>query len=311
MIFYLTGPDTFRMGQKLSELKAKFLREVDPTGLGMTIVDGAALTPETLSPVFSAAPLFARRRCVIVKNTSKGKDAKLAEAIVALLQQHDKESGNLIIFVEDDESKGKNALHAWLLQHAYHQAFAVLQGRQLEKWIEDEFKKKNRLIEPAALQMLMDRTQGDSWALNRTMAKIDAYLEVALPVTRSVVEELVGDDREEELFPLIDAIVQGRVNVAAPMMTAYLGQGENAQSLVALLESQLRVLILLADNPRAMIPGVHPFVVKKLTPLARRLRPEQIRALYESLSVVDRELKSSTIDPATLLLSFVVSAATP
>lgn len=311
MIFYLTGPDTYRLGQKLTELKVKFLREVDPTGLGMTIVDGGAITPNTLSPIFSAAPLFARRRCVVIKNTSKTKDAKLAEAIVALLKQHDKVAGNLIIFVEDEEPKGKNVLHTWLLQHAYHQGFAVLQGRQLEKWIADECKKKNRLIEPAALQTLVTRTQADNWALSRALAKLDAYLELTLPVTRRDVEELVRDEHEEEVFPLIDAIVHGRLAAAAPMMTAYLGQGENAQSLVALLESQLRVLILLADNPRATIPGVHPFVVKKLTPLARRLRPEQLRELYEALSVVDRELKSSTVDPATLLLSFVVRAATP
>ena len=119
---------------------------------------------------------------------------------------------------------------------------------------------------------------------------------------------MIGSEpSSDDVFPLIDAIIRGDRRHAAPMLMSYLAHGQNAQSLVALLESQLRALILLttANGRTAQLAGVHPFVARKLAPLSRRYHPDDIKKVYAALSEVDVELKTTGSDPKTIILQFL------
>ncbi len=309
MLFYITGPDTHRALDKLNELKEKFLRDVDPSGLSVSTVDGSILVGANLSGVFETGSLFGRRRFIVVRNLLKSKDKTIADTTKALLGNHGKTAKtaeeNLIVFFEDEEPAAKSPLHTWLKAHAHTQHFPLLSGRTLEAWVMAELKKQHRQIEPAALRLLIERVGADTWSLSRELARLSNYLEPEAPVTTSVVESLIRPSLEEEIFPLIDAILAGDLRRSAPMLVGYLDQGENVQALVALLETQLRTLIVLAENPRATPSGVHPFVIKKLSPLARRYRPDDLKKIYERLADLDMQLKTTSDDPTTLLLSLL------
>lgn len=310
MIFYLTGPDTYRALEKLNALKEKFVREVDPTGLSLSEIDGSSLAAASVSAVFDTAPLFARRRFVVVRNLAKNKDKKIVELVQAQLAHHGKTSRdtsdeNLVVFFEADEPTAKHALHVWLKSAAHTQQFSYLVGRQLEQWVATACKTAERPIDTTAVRLLIERVGSDTWSLHRAIERLSGYLEPGAAITASVIEELIRPSAEEEVFPLIDAILAGDLRRSAPMLVNYLGQGENVQALVALLETQLRTLIVLADNPRSAPQGVHPFVVKKLTPLARRYRRDEVHRAYERLAELDTELKTTSLDPTTLLLQFL------
>lgn len=309
MIFYLTGPDTFRAREKLHEIKEKFRREVDPTGESIEVIDGMTLAPQDLAAVFGRDALFTRRRCVIIENVTKSKNKEIDKAIVTELEKRAKagDTANLIIFFENDEPAAKNVLHIWLQKHAYAQSFAPLVGRAVETWVTNECKKRGHLIERDALRWLIENTNGDLWHLNREIEKLHGYLETNEPISLRVVKEMVSANDEEEIFPLIDAMVSGNISTAGPMLTNYLNNGESPQALIALLESQLRVLVSLTSSAKQAPPGVHPFVVRKLTPLSKTIDGSVARRLYDELARIDVDLKTSNTDPKTALLNFALT----
>ena len=44
MIIFLYGPDSFRAREKMKQLKQKFIREVDKSGLNLIEMDGDKMT---------------------------------------------------------------------------------------------------------------------------------------------------------------------------------------------------------------------------------------------------------------------------
>jgi DNA polymerase III delta subunit len=108
-------------------------------------------------------------------------------------------------------------------------------------------------------------------------------------------------------------MVAGDLATAAPLLIGQLERSMNPSQLVALLEQQLRALLLLAAGGAGVVPrsrpGLHPHVVRKLAPLARRYDRARLRKIYADLAAVDVALKSSAGDAKTLLLTFLTRSA--
>ena len=310
MLFLLTGPDTYQARQKLNELKAKFRREVDPTGLNLLTVQGAAIDESALSHYLATAPLLARRRFVVIEDFFRHASIELQRAMAELLPK-DSEESTVIVFFESTPSKSPTTVYRWLLQHAYVQQFSPLEGRALTAWAEAACSELQRTIEPHALVERLAVTSNDLWRLSHEIAKLDAYLMPQEVIRAADVQTVVGEPLADNIFELVDTIVSGAVKRSAPLLLQHLAQGLSAQQLVALLEKQLRLLILLAEATGSRPPhleGVHPYVVKKLWPVAHKAEVPRLKKIYADLAEVDVDLKRSAGDARTLLLAFLTKS---
>ncbi|KKU49108.1 DNA polymerase III subunit delta [Candidatus Uhrbacteria bacterium RIFCSPLOWO2_12_FULL_46_10] len=316
MVFLITGPDTYRARLKLRELKDKFLKEVDPSGLNMRTVNGATLTLEGVRHYLESQPLLARRRLMIFENVLSHKKLEVLEAVFgALEREQERKEGedNIVIFFEGEEPTTKNHLHAWLVKHAHLLRFALLQGRELEQWVEDEWRGRGRRIDPRAVKRLIVSTGNDLWKLSNEIQKIDAYLEAGVMMDEKAVALMAEEPFDDNIFSFTDAVIGGDLKKSAPMLMEHLARELAPQQLIALLEKQLRVLLLLAEAPASRsaptLPGIHPYMVKRLWATARRSDIKRLKKIYADLMKVDIDLKSSTGDFKTLLLTFLTKSS--
>ena len=58
MIIFLHGEDDFRIKRKLSELKEKFRKDVDPSGEAIIFFDGTKLVLDKLNTAVNSGSLF-------------------------------------------------------------------------------------------------------------------------------------------------------------------------------------------------------------------------------------------------------------
>ena len=316
MVFLITGPDTYRARRKLRELKDKFLKEVDPSGLNIHTVIGPTLTVEGVRHHLESQPLLARRRFVIFENVLSPKKKEVIEALVAALEREgNRKEGedNIAIFFEDDEPTAKNKLHSWLIKHAHLLRFAALQGHELAAWTEDEWRRRGRQIDKRAMRRLLASTGNDLWQLSGEIKKIDAYLEAGAIVDEKTVILIAKEPFYDNIFAFTDAVLNGDLKKSAPMLMEHLEREMAPPQLVALLEKQLRVLLLLAEAPAGRmpptLPGIHPYMVRKLWPLAKQYSTARLKKIYADLGQVDVDLKSSAGDAKTLLLTFLTSCS--
>ncbi|PJE76326.1 DNA polymerase III subunit delta [Candidatus Uhrbacteria bacterium CG10_big_fil_rev_8_21_14_0_10_48_11] len=307
MVFFITGPDTYRARKQLASLREKFYREVDDTGLSSSTIDGITLEVTDVRHQFKSGALIARRRLLIVEGLFANKKPAVLDAVLSALSEEAKE-GNVIIFYEpDDEPKTKHALLSWLRRHAYCQPFPKLSRSELERWIAATFASSKRPMSPSVSATLVGRVGEDLWALSHAIQKIDAYLPLGTVVEDATVKELTAAPVDEDVFGLVEAIVAGTLSVALPRLSQQLDGGLAPELLISLLERQFRVIYLLstAGNDRQALSSVHPYVVKKLSAIARRVDPVHTQKVYTALANVDLAIKTGKLDGKTALAQFV------
>jgi DNA polymerase III delta subunit len=74
-----------------------------------------------------------------------------------------------------------------------------------------------------------------------------------------------------------------------------------------LLVSQIQTLALVVTaqgksaDAIAKEAGIHPFVVRKMQPLTRKVQYPQLQAIIEAVATADTQMKSTGADPWVLL----------
>ena len=115
------------------------------------------------------------------------------------------------------------------------------------------------------------------------------------------------------MFDIIELAVRGKT---ANLRSALdeLRRSDDVYKVAPLVWSQWSQLVLLAKAEAAGASdkidlGIHPFVAKKLRPLARQLSPKDLVELTELAAERDYQMKTSSVDPWAALEDFLFRVA--
>jgi DNA polymerase-3 subunit delta len=315
MIIFIYGADAYRSTQKLEELKAKFSREVDSTGMNLITLDGAKLKFEEFNQQVKASPFLARKRMIIIKNLiSENKSKEIQKEIVSLLDEEwkNKEDDNILIFWENisaPKTESKNALWKRLAKEKFAQEFQPLKPTQLNSWIEKEVKGRGGQIEKSAIAMLGAIVGNDLWQMSNEIEKLMNFAK-GKAISSKDVENLVKAKFDDNVFNLVDALGNKNKKLALKLMSDQFSLGSNVLELLGMLIWQFRILLLIKDlqqekpnlsqTEAAKKLGIHPFVALKSLDRARNFTLEQLKNIYNQLLEMDFKIKTSSVKPRVL-----------
>lgn len=321
MLIYLYGEDSHRSWKKLNDIIDKFIREVDPSRLNLTVLDGGQLDAAALGQQLSTAPFLARKRMVIVKQAIIGARRKEAvQEVLALLEQKGTAQADdcVAVFWEaGDPAAGKkpSGLHAYLAKQKFATEYRLLGAEEAAGWIVGRAEAAGARIDADAARALAAATGSDLW---RAAAELDKLIHYAQggAVTRAMVHELVRSDFEDSIFNLIDAISSRQKARAIALLRGHLESGEHELGILAMLARQFRILLLVREildtDPRASKDAVasalsiHPFVAQKSIAQARAYATADLEAIYHRLVSMDYEIKNG-VSGELLLDTFIAS----
>ncbi len=315
MIIFLYGEDTYRSSQKLQQIKDKFLKEVDSTGMNLTTLDGAKLKFEEFNQHVKSSPFMARKRMVIIKNLiSENKSKEIQKEIVKLLNQESQnpDQDNILVFWEDTDhskTKSKNALWDRLIKEKFAQEFKPLTPSQLNTWITKEFQKREAKIEKNTIPLLAATVGNDLWQIQNEIEKLVNFRRDKI-ITSQDIENLVKAKYDDDIFKLVDALGNKNKKQALKLISDQLNLGSNEMYLFSMLARQFRILLLIKDlqkeNPNtnkdkiAKELSLHPFVVQKAIYQTRNFTLEQLKNIYQMLLETDLQIKTSSVKPRLL-----------
>ncbi len=314
MIIFLYGQDTYRSTQKLEELKAKFMREVDATGMNLVSLDGAKLKFEEFNQQVKASPFLARKRMVIIKNLiSENKSKEIQKEIVSLLDKDwkNKEDDNILIFWESikPKSESKNALWKRLSKEKFAQEFTPLKSYDINSWLEKEIKNRGGKIEKAAIPLLAATVGNDLWQMSNEISKLINYAQDKI-ITNTDVDNLVKAKFDDNIFNLVDALGSKNKKLALKLLSDQFSLDTNELELLGTLIWQFRNLLLIKDlqNEKSNISqaeiakklGIHPFVILKSLERVKNFTFEQLKSIYGQLLQIDYKIKTGAMKPRLL-----------
>jgi DNA polymerase-3 subunit delta len=329
MIIFLYGPDTFRSRRKLKEIKDKFIKEVDKSGLNIEVLDGSKLEPSEFEKAISTQPFLANKRLVIIEDLiSKNKGQKIQKEILEMLDQKNIES-TIIVFWESGlsgskEKKSKltaqrsHLLANRLKQERYAQEFNLLEPAEVFAWTNLEFKNRDGKIQPAALRLLVDLVGNDLWQMNSEIDKLLAFTQNKTIATADI-NSLVKTKLDEDIFKLTEAIGHKNKKVALKLIADQLKSGTTASELLAKIVWQFKNLLLVKEfsqsygqaYPAQRLTyqlGLHPFVIKKTLTQIKNYQLETLKHIYQHLLKIDYQIKTSQANPEVLLDLLIIKS---
>ena len=165
MIIFLYGPDSFRISRKLREIVGAYRQKTK--GLSLVVFDGASDNFEDFFGQLRQTSLFEEKKLAVVNNAL---DKNFKENILDNLKELVKSEHNIILCQEGKVLKADRLLAALKKQDAAHE-FAELSGAKLATWVETEFGRYGRAVEPGVAAMLAERLGGPCYTLSDLRAE--------------------------------------------------------------------------------------------------------------------------------------------
>ncbi|MFA4817850.1 MAG: DNA polymerase III subunit delta [Parcubacteria group bacterium] len=320
MIIFLCGEDFFRSGEKVAEIKKKFL-EKDPIGSGLSVFDFSDSKIETDSVLgaLSTSNLLAPKRLVIIKNIiSEGTERAREDMLMFLKKQKwfAEDQDTVAVFWEAGKVKKSDLLHKYFLKNAKNQEFEKLIGAKLSQWVLLRIKKidEKNSISLTALEKLLAFAGEDMHLLNNEIEKLSAYAG-GKTITEEDVELLVRANLGSNIFNTIDAIGANNKKEALALLHRHLEKGEDPFYLLSMFVYQFRNLLKVADFKNqfgadeyaiSRESKMHPFVVKKSLAQIRNFSFDKLKNIYQKLGELDTAVKTGKVEIKMGLDKFIV-----
>ena len=191
-------------------------------------------------------------------------------------------------------------------------------GEQLARWIKQTSESKGAAINPAAIRAMADLVGSDLWTLDQELEKLSLYA-AGREIGEGDVRLMVSQVREASIFEAVDAMIEGRPQVALRLLAQLRDDGREPLYIIAMVERQLRLLALAHDAAERRLPQNElkralgtssDFVVRKTMEQARRHSREDIAWRYDRLLEADLSIKQGRADP-DLALELLVGDSIP
>lgn len=330
-LFY--GEETYLRDRMLERFKALLPGEV--RDFNLDIIDGNETDITAIINAAVTLPFMAERRLVIVKNADffkarrrkspssdngaeTGDDTadqeKASPADDALLKYLDNPPvTTCLIFCTDSVDK-KRKIFKMLQKNGQVVDFSPLKGRDLNEWINKRARQLGKVMEPAAMAVLVTAVGNDLRQLNTELEKLACHA-AAEKIAAADVEIMVSKTAELSIFDLVDAVGERKYKKAIRMAREMVFLGEPVIRLIYMITRQFRLIIQAKAlmeagyTPQHVVENlrVHQFVAQKCVRQAGNFHmPELQKALAKILSA-DADIKQGRQDPVLALELLIIS----
>lgn len=333
MLYVFHGPDEYTIQQAVNEMKAK-LGDETTAALNTAQFDGRTVTLDGLRTTCDTMPFLSDKRLVIVEGllarfeprpgaeaagdgAAKGRPDGDLEAGLKEYLPHLPDTARLV-FVEHDTLSERNPILKLARENGgYIRAFSAPSGSGLSEWIGKRAREQGGGISPRAAETLAAFVGNNLRQLTQEIDKLLAYAGER-PISEADVHLLVADAHEVKGWALTDALAARQRDQALPLLHSMLEEGDQPPVLMAMITRQFRILLQVRElaegrvAPEAMAAQLklHPYVIKKATPVAQGFSFARLEAIYRLLLATDYAVKTGRLDPVLALDLLVMEITT-
>ena len=248
-VFY--GKDEFSIHEKIKGIRIAATSS-ELGDVNTVFLDGKDLSRQELISTASTVPFMSDNRLVIVDNLVKkfefsrgGVKPKLGdwEGIESDLKIIPETTD--LIFREGDVNS-RNPMIVALKKVAEVQFFQSLRHQEVIGWIIKRADYLNTMIDRPAAALLAESIGGDLRILNTELEKLSLYRKGEI-IRRQDVSDLVAYVREQSIFRVVDAAIEGNTGQSLKMAGLLINAGSSPSMVIRMIERQVRLLLLTRD----------------------------------------------------------------
>jgi len=299
MITLLVGENSFEIQRALDDIISDFDGNVEK-------IEGSELQVSQLPDIFMGVSLFAEKRLVVIRNLSENKSIW-----PVLGDWTDKISDDIHLVLVEPKPDKRTSTYKTLQKIADVHEFIQWSDRDTnvaEKWVAAEAEKRGLQLNKKLIQTLVNWVGIDQWQLFYALEKLSLTEEISEKSIKNIIEP----NPVENVFNLFETALRGDTKNLMEMLKI-LEQSEDVYRLTALLSSQAFQLLAVAsagkDDNIAKDFVIHPYVVSKLAPIAKRIGKSGASKIIAIFTELDDDMKLSRAEPWLLVERALIKIA--
>jgi DNA polymerase-3 subunit delta len=319
IVYILHGDDRQAIEEHLSELQQK-IGDANVAEMNITRLEGKSTSLNDLRAAALAMPFLTERRLVILEDALHSYSGKAKQderrQFLALLDSLPPSTG-LVLVVPDSRKYQQREMrwqtldrNHWLMQwvqnaggRAYVQDCPLPSDREMLGWIQDKVGEMGGGITSHGASTLASYVGTNTQRAAQEIYKLLTYVNFDRPVEDEDVRALTAQDRQADIFDLVDAIGSREGPKALDLLHLLLEDMDFVQ-LFGMIVRQFRLLLeareIMDDGGNAdevaKTLHQHPFVARKITEQARHFDMPDLVEIYHQLLKIDVDSKTGQMD---------------
>jgi DNA polymerase-3 subunit delta len=308
-VYAVFGRDRYRMQEFVAFAADKLLGE-DGKELGLFKFDTSETPVEAAVEEADSMPFFVSRKLVVVRDetvlAAGSKEGRLQHDVERLLAYLRKpcETSVLLFVVHSDKLDERRKAVKLLKEMDAVIEFAELDGRDLVRWVVRRAASQGRAIGEETADALIRRAGANLQTLAAETDKLCLYAGPGGTVRTEHVEALTAPVLEEDVFALVDALMEGDTGRAVSLYRQLLERKEEPIRIAALIASQFRIMLQVKELAARSWPnqqiaaqlGLHPYRVRLAAEKARSWSEERLAERLREIAELDYRMKTGQID---------------
>jgi DNA polymerase-3 subunit delta len=322
LLYIFWGEDEYSREEAIQEVKSK-LGEISLLSTNTSLLDGSKLCLNELRECAETVPFLAEKRLVIIKGLLERYETKTAasktkKSIVSTSKQDEAQAlveclnmlpqSTILILTDNIEIKKNslqnNPVYQGIFEKAEIRAFPILKGTKLSQWIQNVVNQRGGSISHQATDILVQLIGGDLHILKNEIDKLAAYTCGRL-IEEKDVRIVVSAVQEADVFVLVDAIVDHKVDHAEKILQGLLKNGISPGQILTLLSRQMQMMLQVKDlqsqkksvsEIRTKMGLSYGFIWEKIASRSEKYTVDSLKLIYKKLLETDLCIKTGRFE---------------
>ncbi|MGG1552654.1 DNA polymerase III subunit delta [Paenibacillus ferrarius] len=321
-VYLCFGPEKYKMREFIDVLTDSLMAPEDRE----FAVSKFDLSEMPLAAVLDDAetlPFMVPRKLVIAKNalffTGAKESTKLEHDLDRLTGylKAPAEHTVIVFTVDADKLDERKKIVKALKEMEATVPFLSLSPEETAGWVARQAAQLGFSFSGNAADNLILYTGGNLQALSAELEKISLFVGHGGEATPDTIDQLVARSTEQNVFMLIEDIVNVRLDRAFVILEELLKQREEPIKIASLIARQFRIMLQVKELAKqgysqqqmASQIGLHPFAVKVAEGQARKYDMQRLSRIMGQLADLDLQMKSGKIDKVLGLELFLLGLA--
>lgn len=321
-VYLIHGVNAF-MSKKIRDKIVDYTLNEEDKEFNLSLYDLEETSIDQVLEDAETLPFLGDKRVVVAKNAAfltaeKSKD-KVEHDLVKLQQyvEQPPSFSTLILLAPYEKLDERKKITKLLKKQAAYIEANEFGEKEMKQWIHNLLSKDGVNMDEDAVTLLIQLVGLNVTLVTNEIEKMVLYVGQGGVITKEVVLKLVAKTLEQNVFTLIDAVIQRKVSTALNMYQDLLRNNEEPIKILSLLATQFRLIYHTkqlssqgyGQQQIAQTIKVHPFRVKIALQQSRSFEEQQLKEILKDLAEADYEMKTGKMDKALILQLFLLKRA--
>lgn len=316
-VYLVTGSDNYQVNQAKEIFINQIPKEEKDFNVGIYDMETTPLSVALEDA--NSAPFFGEKRLVLINNpyflTGDSKKNVIEHNVDELIEYLMNPSLDtiLVILANYEKLDSRKKIVKQLKTKAIMVDAQPLNETEVRVQVNQLCQNKGYQINKDAVDQLLYLTDNNLTKVMNEMKKLLISAVQDKVITLEMVKNLVNKSLEQNVFDLVEFVLEKKVDDALELYHELIEQKEEPIMINAILISQFRLFLQVkilqkhgyAQGNIAEALRVHPYRVKLAMQNARKFKYEDVRDAYLGLEKNEEDLKSAKVNPELLFQLFL------